>query len=175
MTIREEGVGEREEEVADPLDYVARLQQEFRAPRLEQLPVFTGGLVGYFGYEIVQRFEPRLADGDKPDELGTPDMVLLLSEEVAVFDNLAGRLYLIVNVDPSLPDAWAAAQRRLDKLAHRLRCGSLGYGEAVSRAPVGRSGLPLRFQPRAISSLRWTGARNTSWPATSSRWCCPSA
>jgi anthranilate synthase component 1 len=145
LTVHEEGVPVREEDVADPLDYVARLQQEFHAPRLEQLPVFTGGLVGYFGYEIVQRFEQRLADGDKRDELGTPEMVLLLSEEVAVFDNLAGRLYLIVNVDPGLPEAWNTAQRRLDKLAHRLRCGSLGYGEAVSRPPVDESDFHYGF------------------------------
>jgi anthranilate synthase component 1 len=136
LTTFEEGVGVREEEVSDPLDFVAGLQREFRAPRLESLPVFTGGLVGYFGYEIVQRFEPRLADGDKRDEIGTPEMVLLLSEEVAVFDNLAGRLYLIVNADPSAPEAWSSAQRRLDKLAHRLRCGSQGYGEPLSRAAV---------------------------------------
>jgi anthranilate synthase component 1 len=148
LTVHEEGVGVREEEVVDPLGYVARLQQQFRAPRLEQLPVFTGGLVGYFGYEIVQRFEGRLADGDKPDELGTPEMVLLLSEEVAVFDNLAGRLYLIVNVDPSVPDAWGSAQRRLDKLNHRLRCGSLGYGEAVSRAPVAETDFHYGFSRR---------------------------
>jgi anthranilate synthase component 1 len=110
--------------------------------------VFTGGLVGYFGYEIVQRFEKRLAAGDKPDELGTPEMVLLLSEEVAVFDNLAGRLYLIVNIDPSIPDAWGTAQRRLDKLAHRLRCGTLGYGETVYRTPVAESDFHYGFSRR---------------------------
>jgi len=148
MTISEEGVGVREEEVTDPLAYVAGLQRSFRAPRLEQLPVFTGGLVGYFGYEIVQRFEERLADESKPDELGTPEMVLLLSEEVAVFDNLAGRLYLIVNVDPSAPEAWASAQRRLDKLNHRLRCGSQGYGEAVSRTPVAELDFHYGFNRR---------------------------
>jgi anthranilate synthase component 1 len=136
VTTYEEGAAIAEEEVDDPLDYVARLQQEFNAPIIEDLPVFSGGLVGYFGYEIVQRFEERLRDGEKPDQLGTPDMVLLLSEEVAVFDNLAGRLYLIVNIDPSAPDAWEASQRRLDRLAHRLRCGSPGYGEAVNRAAV---------------------------------------
>ena len=145
LTTFEEGVGVREEEVSDPLEFVACLQREFRAPRLESLPVFTGGLVGFFGYEIVQRFEPRLADGDKRDEIGTPEMVLLLSEEVAVFDNLAGRLYLIVNADPSAPEAWSTAQRRLDKLAHRLRCGSLGYGETVSRPAVAEADFHYGF------------------------------
>ena len=58
----ENGVGVHQEEVADPLEYVSRLQDEFNAPRVAELPVFTGGLVGYFGYEIVQQFEPRLID-----------------------------------------------------------------------------------------------------------------
>jgi len=136
LTTYENGVGVNQEEVADPLDYVSRLQDEFNAPRMVELPVFTGGLVGYFGYEIVQRFEPRLIDKTKHDELGTPEMVLLLSEEVAVFDNLAARLYLVVNVDPSRPGAWDDAQSRLDELAHRLRADSQGYGVPVSHDPV---------------------------------------
>jgi anthranilate synthase component 1 len=150
LTVSEEGVGVRQEHVADPLHYVSRLQREFRAPRLEQLPVFTGGLVGYFGYELVRRFEPRLAAGDKPDQLGTPEMVLLLSEEVAVFDNLAGRLYLVVNVDPARPEAWDGAQRRLDELAHRLRGGSQGYGEAMTGAAVAETDYHYGFSRRAF-------------------------
>ncbi|MDT8319544.1 MAG: anthranilate synthase component I [Xanthomonadales bacterium] len=136
MTTFESGKGVREQEVGDPLEYVARLQAQFRVPRLEELPVFTGGLVGYLGYEMVQRFEPRLIDDAKPDELNTADMVLLLSEEVAVFDNLAGRLYLIVNIDPSRPDAWNDAQGRLDQLVQRLREGGPAYGEPLAAEPV---------------------------------------
>ena len=145
MTTFENGVGTHREEVPDPLDYVARLQKEFNAPKLAELPVFTGGFVGYFGYEIVQRFEPRLADVNKVDELGTPEMVLLLSEEVAVFDNLAGRLYLVVNIDPSRPDAWDSAQGRLDELDKRLRAASPGYGEAVSHASVAEKDFHYGF------------------------------
>ena len=137
VTAYHDGAEIGSEQVDDPLDFVARLQKQFNAAKVDELPVFTGGLVGYFGYEIVQHFEPRLKDEDKHDQLETPDMTLLLSEEVAVFDNLAGRLYLIVNVDPNRPDAWASAQRRLDRLAYRLRCGSPGYGEgSVQRQPI---------------------------------------
>ena len=139
------GVGSHEAEVADPLAYVARLQKEFWAPRVPELPVFTGGLVGYFGYELVQRFEPRLVDETKPDQLGTPDMVLLLSEELAVFDNLAGRLYLIVNTNPEQPDAWNTAQRRLDELAGRLRGASSGYGERVAMEPIAEKDFQYGF------------------------------
>jgi anthranilate synthase component 1 len=128
LTLKEDGVLVKRSEVGDPLDFVAELQQEFHSPHLPELPLFTGGLVGYFGYEIVHRFESRLADESKPDELGTPDMVLLESEEVAVFDNLAGRLYLVVNVDPRRHDGWPAAQRRLDELGQKLRQIGSGYG-----------------------------------------------
>ncbi|NNK51416.1 MAG: anthranilate synthase component I [Xanthomonadales bacterium] len=131
LTTFENGAGTHREEVADPLKYVSELQSAFNAPRLPELPVFTGGLVGYFGYEIVQQFEPCLLDETKPDELNTPDMVLLLSEEVAVLDNLAGRLFLVVNIDPNQPQAWDRAQARLDELAQQLRGSSSGYGIPV--------------------------------------------
>jgi len=145
LTTYEEGVGVHREEVTDPLEYVSQLQASFHAPRLPELPVFTGGFVGYFGYEIVQRFEPRLRDDTKPDEINTPDMVLLLSEEVAVFDNLAGRLYLVVNIDPARPQAWEIAQSRLDELAVQLRGGSEGYGIPVSHAPVAEEDFHYGF------------------------------
>jgi anthranilate synthase component 1 len=92
--------------------------------------------VGYFGYELVQRFESRLIDENKPDELDTPDMVLLLSDEVAVFDSLEGRLFLVVNIDPNRPGAWDLAQERLDQLTRQLRAGGPGYGDPVPHAEV---------------------------------------
>ena len=145
LTAFEDGVGVRQEEVADPLEYISRLQAEFNVPRLPELPVFTGGLVGYFGYEIVQRFEPRLIDNTKPDELKTPDMVMLLSEEVAVFDNLAGRLFLVVNVDPAESGAWENSQQRLDELSQRLRSAGTGYGDPLSNGQVAEADFKYGF------------------------------
>ncbi|KRG84134.1 anthranilate synthase component I [Stenotrophomonas daejeonensis] len=123
-------------DVADPLAEVEILRARHSVPRFEGLPGFTGGLVGWFGFECIQYIEPRLAAGDKPDELGTPDIYLMLSEELAVFDNLKGRLYLIVHADPSQPQAWARANRRLDELAHRLRHGGAGYPETLQPAAL---------------------------------------
>src|SRR5688572_32412536 len=139
LFVTEDGELVEHREVADPFAEVERLRASHSVPRIEGLPGFTGGLVGWFGFECVQYIEPRLAtppaDGvhggfsDSRDELGTPDILLMLSEEVAVFDNLKGRLYLIVHADPREERAFSRAQRRLDELSHRLRQGGPGYPE----------------------------------------------
>jgi anthranilate synthase component 1 len=126
-------------EVADPFAEVERLRSEHSVPRLDGLPGFSGGLVGWFGFECIQYLEPRLAGGGQADELGTPDILLMLSTEVAVFDNLKGRLYLVVHADPREPQAWARANRRLDELGHRLRHAGAGYPEALPAAALDES------------------------------------
>ncbi len=118
-------------EGVNPLAEVAAVVERVRAPKLDDLPGFSGGLVGYFGYETVALMEPKLDFSTKADELGVPEILLLEAEELAVFDNLSQRLSLVVNADPEKPDAWARAQRRLDQLVHRLRCGSPGYPPPV--------------------------------------------
>lgn len=125
-----------EETVSDPLARIAELKDEFNIPQLDELPLFSGGLVGFFAYETVRLIEPRLADADKKDELGTADIELLLSEEVAVLDNLEGRLWLIVHADPAQPEAWEQAQRRLEILEQRLRLSGTGYGLRVGGEPI---------------------------------------
>jgi anthranilate synthase component 1 len=108
-------------EVADPLAWIERFMADYRVPELPGLPRFTGGLVGYFGYDTVGYIEPRLAGAAGPDPLGNPDILLMLSEEVVVFDNLSGKLTLIVHPDPAQADALARAGRRIDQLVRRLR------------------------------------------------------
>ncbi|HEY4529835.1 MAG TPA: anthranilate synthase component I [Luteimonas sp.] len=136
LYVTEDGELVDNREVADPFAEVERLRAAHSVPKIEGLPGFTGGLVGWFGFECIQYIEPRLAGSDKPDELGTPDILLMLSEEVAVFDNLKGRLYLIVHADPSKPHAFARANRRLDELTHRLRQGGPGYPETLASSAL---------------------------------------
>jgi anthranilate synthase component 1 len=109
---------------ADPLAFVEEFQQRYRVAKIEGLPVFSGGLVGYFGYDTVRYVERKLAASCPRDELGTPDILLMVSEDVLVFDNLAGVLKLITHADPAEPDALARAERRLDELAARLPGGA---------------------------------------------------
>lgn len=106
---------------ADPLQWIAEFQRRYRVACEEGEPRFNGGLVGYFGYDTVRYIEPRLGDCPNRDELDTPDILLLVSEEVLVFDNLSGKLHLIVLADPAQPDALGAAHARLNALIARLR------------------------------------------------------
>ena len=129
----------------DPLAEIETLRQQYKVPQLQQLPAFTGGLVGYFGFETIGYIEPRLAQWDRPDELGTPDVLLMLAEEVAVFDSLKGRLYLIVHADPSQPQAYAQAQRRLDALTHRLRQSGVSYPQLTQSTVLDEADFKSSF------------------------------
>jgi anthranilate synthase component 1 len=106
---------------ADPLQWVDAFQQRFRVARPDGMPRFAGGLVGYFGYDTVRYVESRLSGCNRPDPLGTPDILLMVSDEVVVFDNLGGKLQMIVNADAEETGAWDAAQSRLDELMEQLR------------------------------------------------------
>lgn len=106
---------------SDPLRWIEAFQRRHRVPEITALPRFCGGLVGYFGYDAVRYIEPKLKDGYKDDPLQTPDILLMVSDEVVVFDNLSGKLLMVVYVDVSQTDAWAQGQARLDELMQQLR------------------------------------------------------
>ena len=108
-------------EVADPLAFVADYLARFKVALDPRLPRFCGGLVGYFGYDTVRYIEQRLAQASKPDPLGVPDILLLLSEELAIIDNLSGKLSLVVYAEPGQPGAYRRAQERLKELLLKLR------------------------------------------------------
>jgi len=105
----------------DPLAAIRGVLQRIKAARLPGLPRFCGGLVGYFGYDTVRLVETKLATTAKPDVLNTPDILLLLSEQLAVLDNLSGKLYLVVYADPRENGAYARGRQRLKELLEALR------------------------------------------------------
>lgn len=114
-----------ETHAGNPLDFIAAYQQRFKVALRPGMPRFCGGLAGYFGYDAVRFIEPKLAKtgktGDRPDPIGTPDILLLQCEELAVIDNLSGRLYLIVYADPGRPEAFHNAKRHLAELGDKLK------------------------------------------------------
>jgi len=108
-------------EVDNPLDFIREYQTRFKVASLPDLPRFCGGLAGYFGYDTIRYIEPRLARTNKPDTIGTPDILLMLTEQLAVVDNLTGKLTFIVYANPEQADAYALAKQRLHELTQRLR------------------------------------------------------
>jgi len=108
-------------EDVNPLDFVKAYQARFKTPPYEGLPRFTGGLAGYFGYETVRYIEKRLANTSKPDAIQTPDVLLMVSEQLAVVDNLSGKLYFIVYADTCEANAYEKAHAKLDALLKMLK------------------------------------------------------
>ena len=106
---------------ANPLDFIAAYQQRFKVALQPDMPRFCGGLAGYFGYDAVRYIEKKLEKSCPPDELHCPDILLLQCEELAVIDNLSGKLSLIVYADPAQPDAYAVAKARLHVLKEMLK------------------------------------------------------
>ena len=117
----------------NPLDFVQAYQQRFKVALRPGMPRFCGGLAGYFGYDAVRYIEPKLAQTWKSGGIDTPDILLLQCEELAVIDNLSGRLYLIVYADPGKPEAYFNGKRRLGELADKLRYSVTA--PAVKRGP----------------------------------------
>ncbi|WP_300661022.1 anthranilate synthase component I [Hydrogenophaga sp.] len=105
----------------NPLDFIAAYQQRFKVALRPGLPRFCGGLAGYFGYDAVRHIEKKLENTCPPDTLGCPDILLLQCEELAVIDNLSGKLYLIVYADPAQPEAYANGKKRLRELREALK------------------------------------------------------
>jgi anthranilate synthase component 1 len=105
----------------NPLDFISDYQKRFKVALRPGLPRFCGGLAGYFGYDTVRYIEKKLEHSCPPDTLGCPDILLLQCEELAVIDNLSGKLYLIVYADPTRPEAYANAKKRLRELREQLK------------------------------------------------------
>jgi len=121
VAVLEEGRAIKKMQVDDPLEWIENYQQQYKVAEIENLPRFNGGLVGYFGYDTIRYIEPKLKDCPNPDMIGTPDILLMVSDEIIVFDNLAGKLYVIVHADPAQENALKHAQTRLADLVIQLR------------------------------------------------------
>ncbi len=105
----------------NPLVWIEEFKQRYKVPDIADLPRFNGGLVGYFGYETIRYIEPRLRGVEKSDPLGCPDILLMVSEEILVFDNLSGKVLLLTHANPNEDDAYNRALARVNDLAIKLR------------------------------------------------------
>ncbi len=141
-----------EQQSADPLAFIEDYQAQFCVPEVEGLPRFTGGLVGYFAYDSVRLFEKKLAKVNKPDPLNVPDIQLMLSEEVVVFDNLKESVFIITHVNPATPDAYQAGQVRLLALAQQLQQGDYQLPVEVEASTIHESDFVSSFGQEAYKA-----------------------
>ena len=119
----------------DPLNYIQRYQREFSVPELDQLPRFSGGLVGYIGYDVVRYVEPKLNSSTPKDELDVPDILLMLSDDLVIFDNFTGTLSLVSHADATKPDAYQESCARLDAMQDDLLTAKPSLGKVHIGAP----------------------------------------
>ncbi len=119
--------------IDDPLAWIEEQYQSYKVAPVDGMPGFTGGLVGYFGYDTIRYVETKLADTANPDTLNTPDILLMVSDEVVVFDNLKGELFFVVLADPD-ESSYDTAQQRLDELGKQLRTDCSDYREVNESA-----------------------------------------
>ena len=121
ITIETDGNVQDEFVTDEPFAFVAEFKSRFKVAEIPDKQRFSGGLVGYFSYDTVRFVETKLGPADNKDEIDTPDIFLMLSEELVVFDNLRGTISLIINVDPSEVGSFGDAQKRLDRLQDALK------------------------------------------------------
>ncbi|MBI1733087.1 MAG: anthranilate synthase component I [Gammaproteobacteria bacterium] len=129
----------------DPFAEIGKFRAQYRVPVVAGLPRFSGGLVGYFGYDCVNFLEPRLGRCPRPDPLACPDVMLLVSDRVVVFDNLTGKGMLIVHADPGGDHAYEKAIHDLDLLEGRLRSGTVAEPESLPPRAILESDFSSAF------------------------------
>ena len=110
----------QKEATQNPLDFIQNYLSQFKVPSDIELPRFAGGLAGYFGYETIQYIESRLKHKKTKDILGVPDILLMLSDELIVVDNVAQKIFIVAYADPSIQNAYALGVERLDSLYQKL-------------------------------------------------------
>jgi len=121
VVLKRDDVVVEEVEVADPLGWIEDFHNRFRVAELPDMPRFGGGLVGYFGYDTIRYIEPKLARCPNSDLMRTPDVLLMVSDEVVVFDNLSGSMYIIIHLDPTAGDSLEAGDARIGALIAHMR------------------------------------------------------
>uniref|UniRef100_UPI002147C515 anthranilate synthase component I family protein n=1 Tax=Endozoicomonas sp. ONNA1 TaxID=2828740 RepID=UPI002147C515 len=152
VTLETDGQIIEEYNPEDPLTFIKQFQQRYKVAELPDLPRFTGGLVGYFAYDTVRYIEERLKQTAPKDELNNPDIMLMVSDELVVFDNLSGKLILVTHADPEEPSALEKAEFRLDDLVRRLQTTNVQPPFQASLNPARENDFESGFGQEAFEA-----------------------
>ncbi|AYC31345.1 anthranilate synthase component I [Pseudomonas cavernae] len=159
ISVSHDGVETERLQAEDPLAFVEQFKARYQVPSIPGLPRFNGGLVGYFGYDSVRYVEQKLAKCPNPDPLGNPDILLMVSDAMVVFDNLAGKMHAIVLADPSVADAYEQGQARLAEILDQLRQPitprrGLDFSAVGGPEPSFRSSFTREDYERAVDTIK---------------------
>ncbi len=159
ISVSHDGVEIERLEAEDPLAFVEQFKARYRVPSIPGLPRFNGGLVGYFGYDCVRYVEKRLGKCPNPDPLGVPDILLMVSDAVVVFDNLAGKMHAIVLADPAEANAYENGRARLEELLEQLRQPitprrGLDFSQESGAEPLFRSSFSREDYKRSVDTIK---------------------
>ena len=110
-------------QVAHPGDTLREIIREYKTPVMENMPPFTGGLVGYFSYDYIKYSEPKLKLEDR-EQQDFRDMDLMLFDQVIVFDHFRQKVLLITGVmTDDIENSYEAAVKKLEEMAQLIRNG----------------------------------------------------
>ncbi len=142
VTVASDGVS-RTEPLSDPAAFLNSYLSDYRSPCFPGYPRFTGGLVGYFGYDMLRFLEKKLGAPPR-DDLGMPDCVLHRYDEVIAFDHLSAKIHVILHVNrkSDLGRQYRACGRRARELIRRIcREAPASRPEKTGGRPVIRSNV----------------------------------
>jgi len=158
ITIMENNKCINEYDTDDPLAEIEKIQKSYKVPKIENMPRFNGGLVGYFGYETIKYIEPKLNKNNKKDPIGSPDILLMISDEVIVFDNLSGKLFIIVHADPEKNNAYSNSKKRLNEISKMLRNNQIKKSQLEKSRDVDEndfiSGFTQENYKKAVNAIK---------------------
>ncbi|MEX2130078.1 MAG: chorismate-binding protein, partial [Pseudohongiellaceae bacterium] len=147
VTVETDGQVVEQMDMDDPFLFVEQFKSRYKVASPVDAGRFCGGLVGYFCYDTVRYVEPIIGKARGVDEIGSPDILLMVSEEVVVFDNLKGTISFIVIADPSEPESFKTAQSRLDELEVSLLSPAQLPASSIGK-PVDIEDFKLHFSQR---------------------------
>ena len=155
----------------DPYAMVEEELGRLKLAPVDGLPPLAGGAVGLFGYDLVRTFEPSVGEPN-PDELGVPELAVMVAELLVAFDHLRHEVTVIANVPADeLEEGYARAAEAVAEVRERLAGPVPRVAASHAEAPE----WALEPRARTATPRRWSERRSTSAPATSTRWCPASA
>ena len=148
VKVRQKGEIILESTTDDPFAAIEKFMQQYRTPEIPGMPRFSGGMVGYFAYDCIEYIESRLQNNDKQDPLGTPQILLMLAEDIVVFDNISRKIQIIVHTDPATDDSYQIALTKLDDIAGKLM-SPLPETSKVQELEVNETDFDFDFSKKA--------------------------